>query len=139
MLSVVSGIVNYQGQNVAKVSTTAMGKEHEEDIVKLFEWDKARRSRSSGASFHDPVDITSESLVIECECTDAESYRLTKEFWKEVVGKQHTGKQPALSIRFRDAVNGKHMDLMVISAEDFSAQQEELEVYRTDALDRDGK
>lgn len=122
---------------MAKVSTTTMGKEHEEDIVKLLAWDKAHRSKSSGASFHDPVDITSDSLVIECECTDADSYRLTKAFWQEVMGKQHTGKQPALSIRFRDAVHGKHLDLIVVSADDFSAQQEELETYRTMALDRD--
>jgi hypothetical protein len=114
-----------------------MGREHEEDIVKEFEWDKAHRSRSSGASYHDPVDITTESLVIECECTDSDSYRLTKAFWNEVRGKQHTGKMPALAIRFRDAVHGKHTDLMAISAEDLSSLMEEVETYRTMALERD--
>jgi hypothetical protein len=54
-------------------STSAMGKEHEEHVVKAFEWANARRSRSSGASFHDPIDVTTEVSVIECEATEKKS------------------------------------------------------------------
>lgn len=118
-------------------STTAMGKEHEEAIVDLLSWDNAKRSRSSGASFHDPVDVTSDSLVVECEATEAKSYRLTLDFWDEVVKKQHTGKWPALAVRFRDP-HGKDVDLMVMSAEDISGLLEEVEAYRKDSLNVNG-
>ena len=73
----VSGITLYLDLILimAKVSTTSMGREHEEHIAGLFEWDSAKRSRSSGASPSDPIDITSQSLVVECECTDSDSWR----------------------------------------------------------------
>jgi hypothetical protein len=118
-------------------STTGQGKEHELHVEGVFEWDNARRSRSSGASFHDPVDITSDSMVIECESTEAKSYRLTLDFWNEVVQKQHTGKIPALAVRFRDPTSNKRVDLMVVELENYAAEREELEAYRTEALKRD--
>lgn len=119
-------------------STSAMGKEHEEHVVDVFKWAGARRSRSSGASFHDPIDVTTEVSVIECEATEGKSYRLTLDFWNEVVSKQHSGKSPALAIRFRDPTTSKHVDLAVVSLNELSAIQEELEVYRDDSLNRDG-
>lgn len=115
-------------------STTAMGREHEDYVVKVYDWADATRSRSSGASFHDPVDVTTEVSVIECECTDNKSYRLTLDFWNEVVQKQHTGKTPMLAIRFRDPVDGKHTDLAVIDLVELSALHEELEIYRDEAV-----
>lgn len=120
----------------AAKSTTAMGKEHEEAIVKLFEWDNAWRSRSSGASFHDPVDITSDGMVIECEATEAKSYSLKHSFWREVQEKQYNGKMPMLAIRFRDPVGTDHTDLVVMSAHDATALLEEIEVYRQEAIAR---
>lgn len=118
-------------------STTAMGKEHEEAVVQKFAWANARRSRSSGASFHDPIDVTTEVTVTECEATEGQSYSLKKSFWKEIVGKQHSGKIPTLAIRFRDATGDKHLDLFVMSLSDGSALLEELEAYRNDSLRRD--
>ncbi len=120
-------------------STTGMGKEHEEYVVSLLEWDSARRSRSSGASFHDPIDITSEGLVLECEATEKKSYSLKLSFWEEVRKKAHRGKLPALAIRFRDADNGKHTDLMIMEAHDVAEMLEELEVYRTEELRKHGR
>jgi len=111
-----------------------MGKEHEEYLEGLFEWDGARRSRSSGSSSHDPVDITSNGLVIEAEATEAKSYGLKLEFWREVQRKAHTGKLPSLGIRFRDAEEGRHTDLMIMDAHDVAMILEELETYRTEAL-----
>lgn len=116
-------------------STTAMGKEHEEHIVSLLSWDNARRSKSSGASFHDPIDVTSDSLVVECEATENKSYSLKRSFWEEVIKKQHSGKLPALAIRFREA-QGTNEDLMIMRAADISALLEEVEAYRLDALNR---
>lgn len=116
-------------------STTGMGKEHEEFIVNLLSWDNARRSKSSGASFHDPIDVTSDSLVVECEATENKSYSLKRSFWEEIVRKQHSGKLPALAIRFREAT-GTNEDLLIMKAADVSALLEEVEAYRKDALDR---
>jgi len=117
-------------------STSGMGKEHEEHVVKVYEWANARRSRSSGASFHDPIDVTTEVSVIECEATEGKSYRLTLDFWNEIVAKQHSGKTPSLAIRFRDPTTGNHVDLAVVSLNELSAVQEELEAYRVDSLNR---
>lgn len=90
-------------------------KEHEEFIAKLY---GGRRSKSSGASFHDPIDVTTDSMVIECEYTENKSYSLKKSFWKEVVNKTHSSKQPALAIRFLDLDTGDSIDLLVISVHD---------------------
>jgi hypothetical protein len=120
-------------------STTGMGKEHEEFVVEMFEWDNAHRSRSSGASVHDPVDVTSDSMVIECEATENKSYSLKLSFWEEVQQKQHSGKQPALAIRFRDMANGKHVDLLITNLHDATADREELETYRNMAIRPEGK
>lgn len=118
-------------------STSSMGKEHEEHVVEVYGWANARRSKSSGASFHDPIDVTTEVSVIECEATEGKSYRLTLDFWNEVIGKQHSGKTPSLAIRFRDPITGKHTDLGVVSLNELSAMQEELEAYRDDSVKRD--
>jgi hypothetical protein len=102
-------------------STSAQGKEHEEYVELVFEWDDAKRSRSSGASFHDPIDITSDHFVIECESTEkGGGYAKLFHLWKEVQEKQHSGRRPALAIRFRDVQNGHHLDLLVTDLHDAS-------------------
>jgi hypothetical protein len=113
-----------------------MGKEHEEAVVEAFAWANARRSKSSGASFHDPIDVTTEVTVTECEATEGKSYSLKLSFWEEIVSKQHSGKMPSLAVRFRDTTGDKHIDLFVMSLADASALLEELEVYRNDSLER---
>ncbi len=116
--------------------TSGMGKEHEEFVAKTFEWANAKRSRSSGASFHDPVDVTCDVAVIECEATEAKSYSLKESFWEEVVEKQHTGKLPMLAIRYRHTTDDKHTDLGLVDLEMLSALLAEVEEYREDALRR---
>lgn len=116
--------------------TSGMAKEHEEYVAEVYQWAKGKRSRSSGASLHDPIDVTTEVSVIECEATENKSYRLTLDFWDEVVHKQHSGKTPSLAIRFRDTTSNKHVDLAVVSLEELSALQEEVEAYRIVALER---
>lgn len=113
-----------------------MGKDHEEEIVKIFSWANARRSRSSGASFHDPIDVTSDVLVTECEATEKKSYSLKLSFWQEIVQKQHSGKLPSLAVRFLERDKQKTTDLMLVEASQLSAILEELEAYRNEALER---
>ena len=115
-------------------STTEMGKEHEEFIARLYSWDKAKRSLSSGASHHAPIDVVSDSMVIECESTESQSYRLRLSFWQEVVDKAYNMKQPTLAIRFRDPDNNHHVDLIVVNAHDHTVDQEQLEAFRKEAL-----
>lgn len=117
--------------------SSGMGKEHEEHVVEEFAWANAWRSRSSGASFHAPIDVTTDVSVIECEATENQSYKLTLDFWDEIVQKQHSGKMPMLAVRFRDVQNGKHTDLGLVSLSDLSAMLEELEVYRDKSIRRD--
>jgi len=123
--------------SIRPLSTSQMGKEHEEKIVKIWGWANAHRSRSSGASFHDPVDVTSDVAVTECEATEKKSYSLKLEFWEEIVQKQHSGKFPSLAIRFLERDKQKTTDLMVVDAEMLSALVEEVEAYRDEALRRD--
>lgn len=117
-------------------STTGLGKEHEEYVVKVYEWAGAWRSRSSGASFHAPIDVTTDVSVIECEATEAKSYRLTLDFWKEVFEKQHSGKTPSLAIRLKDPQTNEAVDLAVVDLHELSALQEEVEAYRNQAVQR---
>ncbi len=117
-------------------NTTGMGKEHEEHVASVYAWADGRRSRSSGASFHDPVDVTTDVSVIECEATEAKSYRLTLDFWNEVVNKQHTGKTPMLAVRFRDPISGQHVDLAILKLSEVAALQDEVEGYRNEIISR---
>ena len=122
--------------SIKPLSTTEMGKEHEETIVGIFKWASARRSKSSGASFHDPIDVTSDVMVTECEATQNKSYSLKLSFWQEIVQKQHSGKVPSLAIRFLERDKQKTTDLMVVDAEWLSSELEELEAYRNLAIER---
>lgn len=115
-------------------STTAMGREHEQTVVEKFAWANAVRSTTSGASSTQPVDVTSDVMVMECEATDAQSYRLTLKFWREVFQKQQMDKTPMLGVRFRDGGTGRHTDLVVMSLADASAIMEELEAHRNVAI-----
>ena len=124
--------------SVRKQSTTGMAKEHEEFVADLFSWANGRRSRSSGASFHDPIVVTTDVTVTECEATENQSYRLRKDFWKEIIQKQHSGKNPTLAIRFIDKPNQEIIDLMVIDAGELAALYEEVEALRTIAVRRNG-
>lgn len=117
-------------------STTSLGKDHEEYVVEVFEWANGWRSRSSGASAHQPIDVTTTVSVIECEATEKQSYSLKKAFWQEIVSKQHTGKTPMLAVRFKDPASSKSTDLAVIGLEDLSEMMEELEAYRESSVRR---
>jgi hypothetical protein len=114
--------------------TTGMGKEHEEAVVEAYSWANSARSKSSGASMHDPIDVTTDVSVVECEATEAKSYTLKLSFWQEIVEKQHSGRMPMLAVRFRDPITKKHTDLAVLELSELSALQEEVEAYREEAI-----
>ena len=111
-------------------STTAQGRDHEEHMVRILSFDNARRSRSSGASWNDNTDVVSESLAIECESTNAASYSLKLDFWREVVGKSTTDRMPLLGIQFRDVDAKRNTNLVVMDANDFAELLEELKELR---------
>lgn len=104
-----------------------MGKELELHLEKLLKFDSAKRSKSSGASFHDNIDVTSEHFVFECEATEKKSYGLKREFWEEVRGKAYNNKIPALCFRFRNTKNPrKSVDLIALDINDFVALMEKI-------------
>jgi len=107
-------------------STTAQGREHEEHMVKLLEFDGSRRSASSGASWNDNTDVVSESIALECESTNSNSYSLKLDFWREVVSKSTANRIPTLGIQFRNIDTKKNTNLVVMSADDFAEMLEEI-------------
>lgn len=117
-------------------NTTQISKEHESFIEDLFAFASARRSKSSGAAWQDNTDVVSDTHVIECEATEKKSIGLKLSFWQEIIGKAYNGKTPALALRFRDPFSKSRVDLMVVDAEQYAMEQEELEVYRQEALNR---
>jgi len=108
-------------------STTAMGREYEEDLVGHLAFDNAKRSKSSGASFHDNIDITTEHFVIEAESTEKKSYSVKVSFWEEVRAKAYNNKKPLIAFRFRDVKNPrKSVDLIAMDKNDFIELMEKL-------------
>jgi hypothetical protein len=101
-----------------KKTTTEKAREHEEFVATMYDFENGRRSKSSGAAWHDPVDVTTDKRVIECEYTENQSYSLKLSFWQEVVSKISNGRTPALAIRFRDKHSNRHVDLLVTSLHD---------------------
>ena len=98
-------------------STSDLGTKHEELVVKRLRFDNARRSRSSGASFHDPIDVTSDGFVIECEATEGKSKSIGAPLWEEVKRKAFGGRYPAISIQFEND-QGKKYTLIAFDIED---------------------
>lgn len=104
-----------------KQSTSAIGEEHEEFIANILSFDNTKRSRSSGASFHSPIDVVGYNIALECEATEKKSYRFTLDFWEEIKHKAHSGKLPAIAFRFRDVNNPRRStDLIALDANDFA-------------------
>jgi len=99
-------------------TTTAKAEEHENYVAEIFEFDNGRRSPSSGAMWNDDTDVVTDSMVIECEYTEAASYRLERSLFEEAKGKIKRGRMPGVAIRFRDKFSDKHIDLLVIDLND---------------------
>lgn len=108
-------------------STTDMGREYELDLVEHLKFDNARRSKSSGASFHDNIDITSDHFVIEAEATEKKSYSVKIDFWEEIRQKAHNNKKPLIAFRFRNTNNPrKSIDLIAMDKNDFIELMEKI-------------
>lgn len=105
-------------------STTALGRELEEHVTKIY---NGRRSRSSGANRFDKGDVSYDvnvhvderqgyvvSFLAECKTTEAKSFSLKKATWDKIVEEAHEqGKRPSMFIRFRDPDTGRYTDLVV--------------------------
>lgn len=99
-------------------TTRQVSDEHENFIVKKFsEWN-ARRSPSSGAMAHDPIDVTSDLHVIECKATEGKSISVKLDDWIKNRDKAYNGRRPAMALRFRDPYTGRHIDLFLHELED---------------------
>lgn len=107
-------------------SPTAHGRSHEEAMVKLFEFDNARRSRSSGSQWNDNKDVVGDSFIMECESTYNKSYSLKREFFEEALRKSGI-KFPTLGVEFADANPRNNLQLVVMLADDAAML---LEKYR---------
>jgi len=100
-------------------------------MEKLFKFDNARRSKSSGAQWNDNVDISSDSFIMECESTAQASYSLKRTFWEEAVSKSTWDKIPSIGIEFRDLDIRKTVQLVVMDANDVAAMLERLKEYES--------
>jgi len=101
-------------------STTEQGRMHEEAMVKLLEFDNARRSPSSGSSWNDNTDVVSDHIAMECESTSKKSYSLTLKYWQEAVSKSGAQRMPVIGIEFLDVDNRKTTQLVVLSVHDLT-------------------
>jgi hypothetical protein len=115
-------------------STTQQGRRHEETMVRLLDFDNARRSRSSGASWNDNVDVVGDHFALECESTYNKSYSLKLSFWEEVVAKSTANRIPLLGIEYAYPDQDKSVKLVVMSADDFAELLEIYKMYRENGL-----
>lgn len=77
-----------------------------------------RRSKTSGASWHDPVDVTTDYHVIEAKATENKSISLKLEDWEGIRKKAGSGRVPAMALRFKDPYSSKVVDLIVMEVSD---------------------
>lgn len=93
--------------------------DHESHIAKELSFDNSRRSPSSGAKKHDPIDVTSDHLVIECEFTHKKSYSFSKDLWVEARMKAFNSKRPVIAFQFKDPNPRHQYDLVVLELDFF--------------------
>jgi hypothetical protein len=77
-----------------------------------------RRSKTSGASSHDPIDVTTDFHVIEAKATEGESISIKKSTWQTIRQRAHDGRIPAIALRFKDPYNNTTIDLLCIEVYD---------------------
>jgi hypothetical protein len=97
-------------------NTRELSNAHEEFLADTLPG--GRRSKTSGASWHDPVDVTTDYHVIEAKATENKSITLKLEDWEGIRKKAHGGKIPAMALRFKDPYSMKVIDLLVIEVAD---------------------
>lgn len=102
-----------------KKTTRQLSDAHENYLVKVMARWNARRSSSSGAMFNDPNDVTTDLHVIECKATEGQSLSLKREDWLKIQAKAYNGKGPMMSYRFADPYGDKHIDLVMITLEEY--------------------
>ena len=97
-------------------TTTTLSKDHEEWVARTL---GGRRSRSSGASFSDPVDVSSEFEVVECKATEGESISIKRSDWLKNREKVTNSRNPMMALRFKDPYTNKSIDLLLVEAADY--------------------
>ena len=107
-------------------TTRALSTPHEEFLADSFPG--GHRSKSSGASFTDPSDVTTDDYVIEAKATESKSTTLKLSDWDGIKSKAKNGRRPMIALRFRDPVMNTTTDLIVKDINDELELLERLEV-----------
>lgn len=102
-------------------TTRALSDPHEKFLEEVYPG--GRRSKSSGASYHDPPDVTTDDHVIEAKATEKKSISIKLEDWDGIRKKATNGRTPRLAIRFKDPYTNKITDLVLMEV------SEDLERY----------
>ena len=108
-------------------NTKELSNAHEQFLVDTYP--EGHRSKSSGASWHDPIDVTTKYHVIEAKCTEGESISIKKSTWEDIRKRAHDGKDPAIALRFKDPYSNKTIDLIVLEVSDELDIREQAELY----------
>lgn len=92
-------------------TTRALSTPHEEYLAEVFPG--GHRSKTSGASFHDPSDVTTDDYCIEAKATESKSTTLKLSDWEGIRAKAKNGKKPMMAYRFRDPLLNTTTDLVL--------------------------
>ena len=94
-----------------KKTNKQLSKDHEDFIAKYLPG--GRRTKASGAAPHDPGDVVSDGYVVECKAS-RKSVTVTKAMWEKILWEAHSGKEPAIAIRFVDDNDNPLYDLWLV-------------------------
>ena len=92
-------------------TTRALSTPHEQFLADSFPG--GHRSKSSGASFTDPCDVTTDDYVIEAKATENKSQSLKLSDWEGIRSKAKNGRRPMMAFRFRDPLLNTTTDLVL--------------------------
>lgn len=97
-------------------NTRELSDAHENYLADVYPG--GRRSPSSGATWNDPVDVTTDYHVIEAKSTEGESISFKKKDWLAIKDKAEGGRTPAMAFRFKDPYSTKSIDLICYEVND---------------------
>ncbi len=78
-----------------------------------------RRTKASGAAKHDPGDVVTPIEVVDCKVTRLNSICIDKKIWTKIREEAHTGRHPAIALRWVDENDKVIYDLVAISLDDY--------------------
>lgn len=97
-------------------TTRELSDAHENFLADVYPG--GRRSPSSGSTWNDPIDVTTDYHVIEAKATEGESLTIKKKDWEKIRLMPHGGRVAAMAFRFHDPHTGKNIDLILTEVND---------------------